>query len=63
MNLVTDLGNDLAIALFIKKQHNERLDKKEVLALLNKVREELKGLSAKKERTITPQKPSMAMPS
>lgn len=46
MNLVNELENDLALAFLVEKKHSEKIDSKEVLLLLNKVREVLKPLSA-----------------
>ncbi len=46
MNLVNELENDLAFAFFVEKIHSEKIDSKEVVALLNKVREILEPGSA-----------------
>ncbi len=46
MNLATELENDLALAFLVDKKHSEKIDSKEVLVLINKVREVLKPLSA-----------------
>ncbi len=51
MNLATELENDLALAFLVEKKHSEKIDSKEVLVLLNKVREVLKPLSADEKRT------------
>jgi hypothetical protein len=45
MNLVNELENDLALAFLVDKKHSEKIDSKEVLVLLNKVREVLRPLS------------------
>ncbi len=42
MNLVDDLGNDLAIAFFVEKKYSKKLDTNESLALLGKIREALR---------------------
>ena len=46
MNLANELENDLALAFLVDKKHSERIDSKEVLVLLKKVREVLKPLSS-----------------
>lgn len=45
MNLASELENDLALAFLVEKKHSEKIDSKEVLVLLNKIREVLKPLS------------------
>ena len=45
MNLVNELENDLALAFLVEKKHSEKIESKQVIALLNKVREVLKPLS------------------
>ena len=45
MDLVNELENDLALAFLVEKIHSERIDSKEVLLLLDKVREVLEPLS------------------
>lgn len=49
MDLVNDLENDLALAFLVEKQHSEKIETKEVMALLNKVREVLKPLSTEEK--------------
>ena len=50
MNLISDLGNDLAMAFFVNEQHREKLDKKEVLALMDNVQKALQKVSYKRTR-------------
>ena len=51
MNLASELENDLALAFLVERKHSEKIDSKEVLVLLNKVREVLKPLSTNEKRT------------
>ncbi len=45
MDLVNELENDLALAFLVEKKYSERIDSREVLRLLDKVREVLEPLS------------------
>lgn len=45
MNLDDDLGNDLAIAFLVEKKYSKKLDSKESLALIRKIRETLRRVS------------------
>lgn len=49
MDLVNELENDLALAFLVDKKHSEKIETKEVMALLNKVREVLKPLSTEEK--------------
>lgn len=49
MGLVNELENDLALAFLVEKKHSEKIESKEVIVLLNKVREVLKPLSAEEK--------------
>jgi hypothetical protein len=42
MNLADDLGNDLAMAFLVEKKFSKKLDAKESLALIRKIRETLR---------------------
>lgn len=47
MDLVNDLENDFVLAMIVKKRYAEKIDSKELLPLLSKIREVLKPLSAR----------------
>lgn len=47
MDLVNDLGNDLAFAMLIEKKHVEKIDSREILPLISKIREILEPISEK----------------
>ena len=47
MDLVHDLGNDIALAILVEKKYREKLDSKEILPLISKVREVLEMVSRK----------------
>ena len=45
MNLVDDLGNDLAIAFLVEKKYVKKIGSKESLALISKIKETLHRIS------------------
>ncbi|MEZ5347245.1 MAG: hypothetical protein R2681_16990 [Pyrinomonadaceae bacterium] len=47
MNLINDLGNDIAFAVLIEKRYGEKVDSKELLPLISNVRDALKSVSEK----------------
>lgn len=47
MDLVNDLENDFVLAMIVKKKHAEKINSKELLPLLSKIREILEPISAK----------------
>ncbi len=47
MDLVNDLGNDLAFAVLVEKNHSEKFDSRELLPLLRRIREVLEPVSSK----------------
>lgn len=47
MQMVNELENDLAIAVLVKRKNNEQIDSREVLPLINRIREILEPISAK----------------
>ena len=49
MNLVNDLENDIALAFLVDKKYAEKIDSKDVLVLMDKVREILQPLSIEEE--------------
>ncbi len=51
MELLNELGNDLALAFLVEKKHKSKIDSKSALALIERVREVLKSVS-KEEKTI-----------
>ena len=48
MNLVNELSNELVLAFLVEKKHAEKLDNNDALALIGRVKEVLKPLSAEK---------------
>lgn len=49
MNLVNDLENDLALAFLVDRKYAEEIDSKDVVALMDKLREVLQPLSIEEE--------------
>ncbi len=45
MDLISDLGNDLAVAFLVEKRHGQKIESKEVLALIGRIRAALQPLS------------------
>ena len=48
MNLVNELSSELVLAFLVEKKHAEKIDNNDVLALIGRVKEVLKPLSAEK---------------
>ncbi|HEX8638268.1 MAG TPA: hypothetical protein VF692_09410 [Pyrinomonadaceae bacterium] len=49
MNLLNELENDLALAFLVDKKHTEKIDSKDVRALIAKVKKALQAVSFKNE--------------
>ncbi len=47
MDLLNDLGNDVALSILVKKTHFEKLDSKEILPLITRIREVLEPISSR----------------
>ncbi len=47
MNLVNDLGNDIAFAILVEKKYRDKVDSKELLPLIRNVRDALRTISEK----------------
>lgn len=47
MDLVNDLGNDLVQAMLVQKKHSKKIDSKEILPLISKIKEVLEPISLK----------------
>lgn len=45
MNLINDLGNELAISVLIEKRHSEKMSSKDVLPLINRINEAAQPVS------------------
>lgn len=45
MDMVSDLGNDLAVAMLIEKKHANKIESKDIAPLINRIREVLKPIS------------------
>ena len=41
MDLISDLGNDLAFAFLVEKKHHHKIDSKDVLALIGRIKSAL----------------------
>lgn len=52
MDLIDDLGNDMAVAFFIEKKHSQKIDSKEFLALIKSIRSSLHKV-ANKDSVLT----------
>lgn len=48
MELLNELGNDLALAFLVEKKHKSKIDSRSALALIGRVREVLKPISSEK---------------
>lgn len=48
MNLINDLGAEIAFAVLVEKRHNEKIKTKDILSLIGRLNEALKQ-SAEKE--------------
>lgn len=53
MNLLDELGNDLAFAFLVEKRHKEKIDSKEVAMLIEKIKDVLKPVSVN-EKSVKP---------
>jgi hypothetical protein len=49
MNLMSDLGNELALAVLIEKKHSEKISSKDILPLIKRLKDALQAISSKKE--------------
>lgn len=45
MDLINDLGNDLAVAFLVEKRHGQKIESKEVPALMARIRAALQPFS------------------
>lgn len=43
MDLINDLGNDLAVAFLIDKKHRQKLDSRDAVDLIDRIRAALNG--------------------
>lgn len=46
MNMINDLGCELAFAVLVEKKHREKIDSKDVLPLIGRIKEALRIVSA-----------------
>lgn len=53
MDLIDDLGNDLALAFFVEKKHRQKIDSKEFLALIKSIRSSLHKVASKDSRVAS----------
>ena len=56
MELINDLGTDLAVAFLVEKRYREKLDSEEAVALISRVRNLLES-SEELDRTDSADKP------
>lgn len=49
MNLINDLGSELAFAVLIEKKHRERLHSSDVLPLIGRITEVLQPITARED--------------
>ena len=45
MNLITDLGAEIAFAVLVEKTHHEKIKSKDILPLIGRLNEALKQIS------------------
>ncbi len=46
MNLVNELGSEMALAILVEKRHAKKLNSREVLTLIDKIEEALQPFSS-----------------
>ncbi len=59
MNLINELGTDLALAVLVEQRYRQKIDSEDALALITRVRRLLESAShetARVERTTGPEK-------
>ena len=59
MNLINDLGDEVAFAVLVEKRHLERINSGDVLPLISRIKEVLQTVSAEeevREENLTPQR-------
>lgn len=49
MNLIHDLGSELALAVLVNKKHQEKIGSKDILPLIGKLENALKDTAARNE--------------
>ena len=47
MELINDLGSDVALAILVNKRHTEKINSRETLSLISKINEILEPISAR----------------
>ena len=52
MNLISDLGNELAFAILIEKKHSEKISSDDILPLIKRLKDALQAISSKNPRAI-----------
>ncbi len=55
MELVNDLGSDVALAILIEKGHSTTIDSGEILSLISKIREILEPISSRDHSQLSKQ--------
>lgn len=50
MDLLDDLGNDLALAFLVEKKHTKKIDSKGALALIGRIKDVLRPVSLEEEK-------------
>jgi hypothetical protein len=49
MNLVTDLGAEIAFAVLVEKRYNEKIEAKDILPLIGRLNEALNQIAEKED--------------
>ncbi len=55
MELVNDLGSDVALAILIEKRHSANIDSREILPLISRIREILEPISSRDHSHLSEQ--------
>lgn len=54
MDMISDLGSDLAIAFLVEKKHSRKIAMRDALTLIGQVRAELQRVSAERKLALDP---------
>lgn len=49
MNLINDLGNDLAVAFLIERRHSQKLDSREAIDLISHIKAALERIASNEQ--------------
>lgn len=64
MNLIDDLGNDLALAFLVEKKYDRKINRQESLALIGRIKETLRpvALAETEKRASVPLLKTLGIP-